>query len=405
MKATYICSVMLLVGNLVNAQYRAEKTVSKDIRSGILNEEREVTVMLPMGYASSGLSYPVVYLLDGEQLLPALETVHSFYSGGFMPDMILVGIDNSSHRVRDLTPTEVTTLWGMPYDGKSGGADEFLSFIEEELVPMIDQEFRTTDFRTLVGHSYGGLFTVHALLHGSSFRQYLAIDPSLDWDEQQMLNSLPNMLKDFEHRSLFVTMSGQLHNQDPSITIENVMNDASPQTLFARSIKGFIEHAEQVETLETGWRYYPDDLHGTVVLPSLMDGLIALFEWFQMENVHLFNNFETPTPKLEELIHHRATKLEKHFGYQAAPYPEEMLNVMGYMSMDMEQPEKAKMFFQSAVTYYPESANAYDSFAEYCEQQGDLKNALELISKAAQLSDDTYYQERLKEITAKSNGR
>ena len=53
-----------------------------------------------------------------------------------------------------------------------------------------------------------------------------------------------------------------------------------------------------------------------------------------------------------------------HFGYAEPPYPEELLNMSGYMNMDMDQPEKAKMYFELAIEYYPQSANAYDSMKE-----------------------------------------
>jgi len=77
-----------------------------------------------------------------------------------------------------------------------------------------------------------------------------------------------------------------------------------------------------------------------------MDGLISLFEWYQWENTDQFNSPDTPKEDLLSIIKYREQKLKDHFGYFEPPYPEEILNMSGYMNMDMEQFEKAKMYFE-----------------------------------------------------------
>ena len=153
--------------------------------------------------------------------------------------------------------------------------------------------------------------------------------------------------------------------------------------------------------LSFDWKFYPNDIHGTIPLPSIMDGLISIFEWYQMENTDKINSFDTPKEELYRIIKHREKKLQKHFGYIEPPYPEELLNMLGYMNLDMNQPEKAKMYFELAIEYYPESANAYDSMADYYEVQNDIPNALRFVEKASQLSDDGYYKNRIQELKNK----
>ena len=56
------------------------------------------------------------------------------------------------------------------------------NFIEKELVPHVEANYPVTQFRTLIGHSYGGLFTLFALAERPAlFNYYLAIDPSMNW--------------------------------------------------------------------------------------------------------------------------------------------------------------------------------------------------------------------------------
>lgn len=102
--------------------------------------------------------------------------------------MILVGISNATHRTRDLTISEITEKYGNSFPEENGQAENFTAFLEEELFPFIDQKYPVTTYRTLIGHSYGGLFTLNTLVkHPDLFTNYLAIDPSLDWDAQKLL--------------------------------------------------------------------------------------------------------------------------------------------------------------------------------------------------------------------------
>jgi hypothetical protein len=149
------------------------------------------------------------------------------------------------------------------------------------------------------------------------------------------------------------------------------------------------------------WKFYPGDIHGTIPFPSIMDGLISLFEWYQWENTDKFNSPDTPKEELLSIIKFREKKLKDHFGYFEPPYPEEILNMSGYMNMDMQQPEKAKMYFELAIEYYPESANAFDSMADYYEAKGDFANAIKYVNKAFELSGSDFYKQRIEGFKVK----
>jgi predicted alpha/beta superfamily hydrolase len=339
-------------------------------------------------------------------MLNALHTVHSYYSGGFIPEMILVGISNAENRTRDLTTSELYERRGQAYNQENGGAEKFAQFIESELIPFIEDKYPVTNYRTLIGHSYGGLFTVNMLLnHTDIFENYLAIDPSMDWDEQKLLQESKEILSQnsFVGKSLFVSLGGQLHMADTDITIDNVMKDTTEFTLFARSnieLSKIVE-ANKENDLDFYWKFYPNDLHGTIPLPSIMDGLIDIFSWYQMEDINKFNDPETPKEVLYDIIKRREVKLKKHFGYAVAPYPNFLLNMSGYMSMDMGNPDKALMYFQLNTEYYPEDANAYDSLADYYEAQNDTENALKNVIKAYELSGSDYHKKRMEELKAR----
>lgn len=412
-KIAFTIGIIFFFQQIIKAQENKTQRFLKSVgvidslHSNILNESRKIYVQIPESYnTNSKQKFPVVYILDGEILLPTVSDVQNYYSGGFTPEMVLIGISNDKNRVRDLTTSTITTKYGMPFIEKNGEANNFRKFIETELIPFIENKYPVTNYRTLIGHSYGGLFTISTLIHQPYlFANYLAIDPSLDWDDQKLINEAREILssKNYKNKALFMSLSGQLHMQNSKITIDNVMQDTTDFTLFARSNITFSKLAKQnaQNELSFNWKFYPKDIHGTVSFPSIMDGLVSIFEWYQMENTDKINSFDTPKNELLNIIKLREQKLKNHFGYSEPPYPEELLNMSGYMNMDMQQDEKAKMYFELAIEYYPQSANAYDSMGDYYESQGDYTNAVKYVTKAFQLSGNNYHKGRIEKLKAK----
>jgi len=409
-----IAGLIIQLQQLANAQinstnqYLSKVGITDSLNSGFLNESREIYIQLPDGYnPEKNQKYPVVFILDGEMFLPTVNDVQSYYSGGFTPEMVLVGISNAKNRIRDLTTSKIKEKYGMPFNQENGEADNFSRFIEKELIPFIEKKYPVTNFRTLIGHSYGGLFAIYTMVNKPDlFANYLAIDPSLDWDNQKLVSEAKAKLsnQDYKGKSLFMSLSGQLHMQNSTITIDNVMQDTTDFTLFARSNIAFSNLVRQnaKNGLSFDWRFYPNDIHGTIPFPSISDGLISLFEWYQMENTDKINSFDTSKEELLSIIKHREQKLKDHFGYSEPPYPEELLNMSGYMNMDMQQTEKAKMYFELAIEYYPESANACDSMADYYEAKGDFTNAIKYVNKAFELSGNDSYKNRIEELKEKN---
>lgn len=181
-----ICLFMLSVsswcasGQSVSAG--ADVTIGKtySLQSTILNEEREFRVFLPESYKlNSKAAYPVVYLLDGDAyFLSAWSSIQSLAGEGRMPASILVAITSRDRR-RDMTPPYMT-IPGV----SNPNAKNFLAFLADELIPHIDQQYRTKPLRVLVGHSHAALFLLYALTERSTaFKWYLALDAPMNLND------------------------------------------------------------------------------------------------------------------------------------------------------------------------------------------------------------------------------
>ncbi len=416
----YYIYLLGLIGSIlmVNQHAIAQKTESQteqfqnrivdSIFSKTLSESRDFWVRLPSNFQpDNNEKYAVIYLMDGFSLEGTLEAVYGNYWGHYLPHMILVGVSNRSNRVRDLTTSQIKMRRGSAFNSETGGAETFTKFMEEELIPYIDSKYPTMAYRTLIGHSYAGLFTINMMVnHAHIFQNYIAIDPSLDWDDQKLLKEVKEKLstESYEGKSLFVSLAAeQLHMWNEEITMENIMDDSSEFTLFPRSIIEFSNYtkSQKQNGLNFSWKVYNEDLHGTVPLPSIRDGLIFLFEWYQFKSPQKYNNPETPIEELVSLLKEQEQIYTERFGVPTAPMIDEMLNGYGYMNMQMGQPKKAFIFFEMNIKYNPTSANAYDSMAEYYESQNDKENAIKYLNKAYEISGGNFYKKRIEALNKK----
>ena len=128
------------------------------VYSEILKEERGFHVVLPAKYdPQSPEKYETIYVMDAEWSTRIASNIYEFLSIDFMPQSIVIGVNNTpsgkeNMRERDFTPTRPD---GNP---NAGGADKFLSFIKNELVPYINRKYKSSGVNTYCGSSLGGLF-------------------------------------------------------------------------------------------------------------------------------------------------------------------------------------------------------------------------------------------------------
>lgn len=159
-----LCLCLLLPASEVRAS--SGGGVVGRLTSAALGEVRDYSVRLPASYAREPHKrFPVIYVLDGPPLDGhTAEGAASLAGGGLAPELIVVGIPNMRRdgRARDFLPPWLSfrRREGSPF---TGGADRFLRFLRDELVPRIDRDYRTMAPRLLVGHSLGAIFVCYSL--------------------------------------------------------------------------------------------------------------------------------------------------------------------------------------------------------------------------------------------------
>jgi uncharacterized protein len=168
------------------------------IDSKILAETRRINVYLPPGYRESLDSrLPVIYMPDGgmaEDFLHIAGLVQISVTNQTMRPFLLIGIENTERR-RDMTgPTENEN--DKKIAPHVGGSLAFRKFIRDELMREIRRRYRTTAETAIVGESLAGLFVVETfLLEPDLFDTYIAIDPSLWWNNAKLLNGAADQLR------------------------------------------------------------------------------------------------------------------------------------------------------------------------------------------------------------------
>lgn len=161
-------------------------TESFTITSSIVNDDFKINIYLPPNYPQANIEYPLIIGLDGDLFEEPAKIVSQHIEKGIIPPAIFVGIgygDNTDKRNRDYTPTVTQDI----EDDETGGAFDFYNFIRTELIPELENKYQldTANKKTLVGHSYGGLFTLFAMFQDRNtnpFDKFIPIASSFWYD-------------------------------------------------------------------------------------------------------------------------------------------------------------------------------------------------------------------------------
>jgi uncharacterized protein len=249
--------------------------VIEEIQSSQLGEKRTINIYLPEGYKQDDTTkYPVIYLLDGSAgedfiHIAGLIQFNSLDWIKRVPKSIVVGIANVV-RQRDLTyPTTIEA------DKKkfpaAGHSNKFIAFIEKELQPFIEKNYKTNTLKTIIGHSLGGLLATEILFTKPNlFNKYIILSPSLWWDNGSLLNRNPVILNDTFTQNIAIYIGvGKEGLVDISETPHVMEVDAD---LLAEKLK-----KTKSKNVTIYFDYLPQEVHETVIHQAVFNALRILY--------------------------------------------------------------------------------------------------------------------------------
>lgn len=353
-----------LAGDSTNASTQqlsraAESSIGTtyEFYSESLGGVRSVQISLPRGYQRSTASYPVLLVLDGERHFALATAVARHLAwADRIPDMIVVGVAGRS-RSTEFTPRSEST--------PAGKADATLRFLTDELTPALKKSWRVAPQRILAGHSLAGLFAMYAMLKApGSFHAYLAISPSLYWNEEWPERTIKAWSETSGNltASLVMTVAESGERRDIRDAFAKLRT-----TLQTNAPSGLTWHAREIQDAD----------HFSSVIPAIHRGLESLFpRWRgyplarQGDVTGLFRHYQDHSERL---------------GFSVA-IPEQMLNVACYAALRQERLEEALKAARRNAACYPGSSNAFDTLGEVLQHLGKDAESAKAYAQAAALA-------------------
>ena len=360
----------------------------KTFYSKILGEKRKISIQTP-AQMNRFDRYPVLYVLDGEAQALMIGGQVSYLSESYkiIPNLIVIGIENTD-RIRDLTPTH--TIIGS--DGKpdtsarsplrsTGGGEKFLQFIKEELMPYVEKQYHPAPYNILAGHSLSGLMAIYCLInHPDYFNAYIAISPSLQWDNKIMLKqtaaNLSTKLPD--NRILFFC-------------------DANEDEPFHHNQLELDSLLKQKNSI--GWQYkrnfYPEETHISEPVKAFYDGIRFVYpDWHLPYNSSAFKK----TMSSRIIIDHFES-LSKRYGYKVIPLHDEINQISRFLRNDPKRIKDAIELLEMNAVNYPTSSEVQEILGDTWVKAGDQKLALASYQKALKLEPTSeQIKEKIKNI-------
>lgn len=334
--------------------------------SAVLGEQRTIHIQLPKSYAAKpDKKYPVLYRLDGQENIPLINSVlERLQNSNAAPEVIIVAIENTD-RLRDLYPTVNQEPQGPV--GIGGGAEKFLRFIKTELMPRIEQKYRTHDFKVIAGASAGGTFVLYALqTEPKLFQAHIAYSPAVWWDHGATAKTTKE----------FFLKTKQLNNylylnigEEGGFMRERY--DEMLQAISSNTPTGFTLVSDT----------FPDVPHALTSVAGIFNAYHKLFLPQQMP-VQAYNGDIASISAYYK-------KLSDQYGEQT-PAPEAVIRELGYHFVNSGNLSEAIKLFQFGISLYPATPDAYNGLAYGYEQNKQYKESLEQVNKALVLSKAGY---------------
>ncbi|MFD2631347.1 alpha/beta hydrolase [Idiomarina piscisalsi] len=368
----YLKALSFLCVFLFCTSTQAAETFQVD--SKLINETVTARIVLPESYHhSDSFEYPVMLVMDGSTQFEHIAGNVNFLSTfSIVPEMIVVGVSAKS-RIKHFTHTELAG-----YEGRSGGAQHYTRFLQEELLPELKKQYRVSPYTLVTGHSLSGLYTSYLATHHADFiNASISVSPSLWWDNFALINDIKAAKQQAEKSPVrwFVSMANE----------PNEMADG-----YQRLMNVLAEKSESVFDWES--QQFPEETHDSTPLIANVEGLKSIFRGYNaVPNIEI--------KSLEQLQAYYGN-YAKTMGYNF-PMSVHQYNVYGLKAAYEGELEWGTEILEKGVEVFGQSEILWDSLATVYSMNDDSGSALQASNKALKLARQ-HQSKYLSEIEAQN---
>lgn len=354
--------IYFLIFLLASLNSAAQENFELKFSSEILSESRPISIHLPENYYVSGKSYPVIYCLDGEYTKFALNGTIEYYSfWDKIPECIVVSINQN---YKDSTEKKYKRWMDCAYSWDTGLPKSkgliFKDFISKELVPFIDSSYRTTKFKTIVGHSFTANYINYFLLDDQPiFTGFIAISP---YYATNGLESIKTILEKIKTPLFYFVACGQ---KDLSGHIKSV-NEFHKRFSKIKNENFVYKKFDMENNQATHTTIFP------VAIPTAIEHVFSSFA--EIDEFEYYNLLK----KKDKVayLHQRYENIYQIYGIEI-PIRESDINIVSNSISETKDWIQLKEIAELGKKIYPKSHIGYWTMGEYFEKTENYSSALE----------------------------
>jgi predicted alpha/beta superfamily hydrolase/ElaB/YqjD/DUF883 family membrane-anchored ribosome-binding protein len=393
MKKTLTIISIIFMFHLAIGQVNEHKfEFSHTIKSSVFETDREVLVSLPQAYyEDTTTTFAVLYLFDAqfEAYQKAVSAMLGFYAQTDMGiPMIVVGI-KSANRFYEFTPTPLNSNHEKKIRKKKGSAEMLTKFLKEEVIPLIEGNYRNGTYRLGVGHSLGGTYLFSEIMNPKPlFNGIIAISPNLVYNNEQLIDiGKSYFVRDLEKVAFIYTSSGDVGSMELRFNKALHKMDSVAQANPNDKILWNIEWLEK-------------EGHISTFIPSFNIGIRKFFDNFIISEIALQNMLEDSIVSIDNHIagfYNRLSDFTSQKQLPSASY----LNKLAYDILYLDQAHKSLDILNYAISLYPNDYNLYDSKADMLENIGKYSDAKASYLQSQQVllaTKDNYSEKKFNKV-------
>ncbi|WP_378186225.1 alpha/beta hydrolase [Aquimarina sp. W85] len=355
--------LLLLLPFLVTTAH--SQVIYETFRSIKLDQNRDIKIQLPRNYDKNEKKiYPLIIVLDGHYLFePMAGNVDYFSYWEDMPESIVVGIIQNKTRIEDCRYDEADSF-------PTNKGAQFYEFIGQELLPYLNQTYRTAPLKIIVGHDYTSNFINYFLLKDNPiFQAYINLSPELAPPMgERITNVLSSASKEIWYYLATATNDAENIKKDLTALDENLSKIENPEVYYT-------------------FDNFNESSHYTLVGRAIPRALERIFEMFRPISKKTYKEVILPleSSPYEWLVDLYQTT-EKLYGIKRQIRINDLIAVSTALEKN-ENWSELEPLGKLAIKEHPETMLGYYFLGMHYEQMGEPKKAMRAFENGFSLNE------------------